>query len=481
MRTAAAIMCCVLCVGCATNPVSKRREFVLMSESGELAVGQRMAPAVSTQYGTYADASVQAYVSRVGQGVATVSDRANLGFHFTVLDSAEVNAFALPGGYVFITRGLLAYLASEAELAAVLGHEIGHVTARHAVRQYTKAASYQVGAGVAGVVVPELAGDALQLADLVFAAIASGYSRQYETEADFLALRYSARAGYDPRATASLLRTLRLLDGAERGSGTYTSLFATHPPTGQRIEAVDRALAESGRRGPFRTGRDEFLDRIDGLVYGANIRTGVVRQGRFVHPDLGLAFTPPPAWELDNRPDAVLMQAPRADQVLVFDLAPRPAAVSPGDAAAMIAAQRGMQLVAGAAGQPGGMEAFVGTYRLRGPAGVPLVARAGFFMAPDRVWCMIGYCRPDSWQEARPVFDRTIASVVRLSPAEAAAIKPQVIRLHRVLRTGSLAALLASQGIAAEQLPAIAQVNGWDPAAPPGLVLGMRVKLIVIP
>src|SRR5688572_22830979 len=182
--------------GCATNPVTGGKDVVLMSESQEVEMGRKAHPQVLQQYGRYDDEALQQYVTSVGQRIAASSHRSDLQYTFTVLDSADVNAFALPGGYVYVTRGIMAYLNSEAELAAVLGHEIGHVTARHSVRQQTGATAAGVGAMVVGILTGS--GDLANVANAAGTALVRGYGRDMELEADRLGAEYLNRIGYEP-------------------------------------------------------------------------------------------------------------------------------------------------------------------------------------------------------------------------------------------------------------------------------------------
>jgi len=465
--------------GCVTNPVTQSSDFVLMSEEQELAVGRNMAPDIEKQYGLYPVGELQAYVGRVGKHLAERCDRPDLFYHFAVLDSPLVNAFALPGGYVYITRGLLAHLNSEAELAGVLGHEIGHVAARHAVRQYTKAASYQIGLGLASIFVPAASRYA-QLSDLVFAAISSGYSREYEREADRLAVAYSIRTGYDPQATSALLHTLELLDRYEHGPEAYTSLFATHPQTGERIEEVARLVAQERRPGggALTIGRSEYLQRIDGLLYGADAAEGVVIGNRFQHPVLRIELLFPQHWKIDNRPDAVIAKAPAMDasiELRVHHLLKRQTIE---EAAAAIAKNLALTKVAGQLRTIHGTSAYVGRYVGRSRSLGAFTAEAGFFLQEDRVYCVMGMARPQDFSRALALLQTSIESFRELGPQEAAAIQPCRIRRHHVAAGETLASILAARGCSPEDVRTSALLNGWDPGQLPLLAPGMLVKVL---
>lgn len=320
MRTFFAVAAaCLLLAACATNPVSGRREVTLMSEAQEIAIGRDMHPKVLQAYGQYDAPQLQAYVQGIGERLAAVSHRPDLIYRFTVVDSPEVNAFALPGGYIYITRGLLAYLGSEAELAGVLGHEIGHVTARHAVRQYTAATAAQLGLTLGGIFVPGMGNDVAQnVLGVLGQALLSGYGREHELESDGLGAEYLARAGYDPQAILGVLRTLKAqgdyaaaqAKAEGREAQTYHGLFATHPDEDTRLQEVLAKAAFLAPQQPQPDGRDRYLEHIDGLVYGDSAAQGIRRGNRFYHRDLDFALAFPAGWRLENRPDRLQAIAP---------------------------------------------------------------------------------------------------------------------------------------------------------------------------
>jgi predicted Zn-dependent protease len=309
----------LLVSGCATNPVSKRSEFVLMSEEQELALGRQMHAEVLQEYGEYKDPKLQAYVQQVGERVAALSDRPQLIYRFTVLDSPEVNAFALPGGYIYITRGIMAYFNSEAELAAVLGHEIGHVTARHAVRQYTAAQATGILATIGSIFVPGLGSyGGSQLINVLGTALLRGYGREHELEADGLGARYMAKEGYDPMAMLNVLSTLKNQETLEnqiakqegREPRVYHGVFSTHPDSDTRLQEVVGAARQLQGGGAKRLDRDRYFSNIDGMVVGDSPHEGFVRGNAFYHPDLGFGLRFPKGWSVKNYPDRIVFVAP---------------------------------------------------------------------------------------------------------------------------------------------------------------------------
>lgn len=316
--------------GCAVNPVSGQSDFVLMSEEQEVALGRKEHPNILKQYQKYSHAELQAYIEQVGQPLAASSHRPGLVYRFTLLDSPEVNAFALPGGYVYITRGLLAYLNSEAELAAVLGHEIGHVTARHGVRQYSAAMATSLGVGLGSIFVPELRSQGAQdLMNVLGSALLRGYGRDHELEADRLGAEYLARTGYDPQAMIQVIKVLKhqelfeqqLAKEENREPRVYHGVFSSHPDNDQRLhEVVGAANAFKGAAITRSNGREQFVRRMEGVVFGPSAREGVLRGQAFFHGELNIGVRFPDLWRVDNLPDRLQASAPQQAAILQLSL-----------------------------------------------------------------------------------------------------------------------------------------------------------------
>jgi Zn-dependent protease with chaperone function len=318
--TATALLLC----DCAQNPVSGNPNFVTMSESQEVQVGRQEDVKVRQQYGVYDNKALQKYVDEVGQRLARASHRPDLQFTFTVVDAPEINAFALPGGFVYITRGIMSFLNSEAELAGVLGHEIGHVTARHSVQQLSAATAASVGATLLEIFVPVLRNQAGDTAiNLLGNVLLSGYGRDHELEADRLGAQYLVRTGYDPQAMIKVIGVLKnqeLFDAeAAKAEGraprAYHGVFASHPDADTRLQQV---VAEAGRPvdGATRINQDEYLRMIDRLVFADSPSQGVIRNGNFYHVDFGMALTFPRDWRIQNRPDKVVASNRSNDAII---------------------------------------------------------------------------------------------------------------------------------------------------------------------
>ncbi|MDT3736968.1 MAG: M48 family metalloprotease [Denitratisoma sp.] len=328
-----------LLAGCATvtNPVTGQRELTVMDERSEIAEGRKAHEEVLQDYGVYADPRLQAYVNELGQRLAKQSHRKNLEWHFTVLDSPEVNAFALPGGYVYVTRGLMAYMESEADLAGVIGHEIGHVTARHGAQRATRQRTAGLGVLAATVLgaVLEVKGvsGATDIASTLSQGVAAGYiasySRDQETQADQLGAEYLARNNYDPKNMIDVIRVLKsqeqyVSDTARAEGRTPTAgagWLASHPSNDKRLQDIARFAAQyKGKYGD--EGRARYLQAIDGMAFGESREQGVTRGRNFYHEPLGIVLTAPEGWRVQNSHEAVALVNSAGDAGLVVQVVP---------------------------------------------------------------------------------------------------------------------------------------------------------------
>ncbi len=289
-------------LSCATNPATGRSQLIFLSAEKEIALGREAHPQILSEYGNYGDSELSAWVKTLGEDMAAKTETPTLPFSFTVLDSPIINAFALPGGPTYITRGLLAHANDAAQVAGVVGHEIGHVVARHGAEQMSRAQLLQGALGVATIAsrrvrqVSNLLGTGAQLLLL-------SNSRQAENEADRLGVRYAARAGYDPRGVAEFMRVLDRV--ADRAGASIPSWQSTHPDPGGRaeraLELAQPIVQEKKERGvAMRRDRDAFFDRIDNMVFGDDPRQGFVYDGAFRHPEMGFRFDIPEGWNTVN-------------------------------------------------------------------------------------------------------------------------------------------------------------------------------------
>ena len=347
------LLATLLLTGCGTtmvNPVTGQTERTVMDEATEVAEGAKGHQEVLKEYGVYNNPAVQAYVNTLGQKLAAQSHRAHLQWHFTVLDSPEINAFALPGGYVYVTRGIMAYMESEADLAGVIGHEIGHVTARHGAQRATRQQSAGLGVFAASILGAVLESQGLQgagqLAGQVSQTVAAGYIASYgrdqELQADGLGADYLARTHYDPRNMVDVITVLKNQErfaadqakAAGRAAPARADWLASHPSNDQRLDTITQLASQyKDKTGYADEGRMRYLKVVQGMHFGESADQGLVRGQNFYHPGLGVALTAPAGWTIQNSADQLGVLNAARDATLVLRVVP-PSAGS--DAATII-------------------------------------------------------------------------------------------------------------------------------------------------
>jgi predicted Zn-dependent protease len=299
----------ILLSGCSVNPATGKNQLNFFGEASEIEMGKEADADIIGSVGLYDDPLLQDYVSDLGMEIAAQSERPNLPWSFKILDDPAVNAFALPGGFVYVTRGLMTHLGSEAELVAVLGHEAGHVTARHGVNQMSKQILASVGLGVVVLANPDLE-DWAFLGEIGLSLAFLKYSRDDERQADDLGLRYSVRTGYDPRQMPEVFRVLDAVSKVE-GVGRLPNWLSTHPDPGVRGQRIEEEVAAlDGDFSNAKVERDSYLQRLDGMVFGDNPREGYFQGNAFLHPDLRFRIDFPEGWETANQKDAVTAADP---------------------------------------------------------------------------------------------------------------------------------------------------------------------------
>lgn len=342
-RVAVSAVAAAVLLGCGTktvNPVTGQQERSVMSEQQEVQAGAQAHQEILKEYGVLKNDRVQTYVNDIGQRLAKLSHRAQLKWTFTVLDSPEINAFALPGGYVYITRGIMAYLDSEADLAGVIGHEIGHVTARHGAQRATRqqdAALVGLLGGLLGAVLDAKGGGGIgqQIGEASQAAAAgyvARYGREQELQADGLGAEYLSRVNYDPRNMIDVIRVLkdqeRFAQEVARAEGrpvpqSGNSWLASHPSNDQRLEAIGRIAAQyQVNKNYADEGRLRYLQMINGMPFGESPEQGLTRGRNFYHASLNFAMTAPTGWRIVNEADQLNFVAPAGDAALLVQLAP---------------------------------------------------------------------------------------------------------------------------------------------------------------
>jgi len=474
---AVATCCLALTIAaCATNPVTGKRELSLLSEAQEIQIGQAQDAQVRKEMGVYGDRELQRYVSDIGLRLAQMSERPNLPWHFTVVDVPAINAFALPGGYIYITRGILPFLDNEAQLAGVIGHEIGHVTARHAAQQYSRSTGAELGLILGSILVPQTRPLA-QLGESGLGVLFLKYGRDDEAQADGLGVKYASRAGWDPGGIPQMLTTLGRVEEASDNKGVPNWL-STHPAAEDRVQRVQAAVreAEAGAE-RFITDREKYLTRVDGIVYGDNPELGIVRGSSFLHASLRFAIDFPPGWDVTNGPSSVVAKEPGADALVVLQLLQNPVGRTLQDVALRSMEGAGFRALDGGRTTINGLDAFVGTYQGSVERLGRVTARAAHVQHDRSVFLVAGIAPQQTYQRLEPPFIKTINSFRPMTRGDAEGIRPNRIALYTAREGDTWQSIADHQGTGVVKATTLAIMNGHAVSEQPRP--GERLKIVV--
>lgn len=456
---------------CATNPVTGRRELALVSEAQEIQMGQQYGKQVEEQLGLVDDAELQSYVRRLGARLAAQSERPNLPWRFGVIDDPVPNAFALPGGPIYITRGLLNLMDSEAELAVVLGHEIGHITARHSVSQMSKAQLAQLGLGLGSILSPTVAslgnvlGTGMQLLFLK-------HGRDDERQSDELGFKYALALNYDVSEADDVFASLQRFGEVEGRSG-IPSWLSTHPDPGERVKtAQQRYAALPAPPAPRTVGKSQFLAQIDGLVYGENPRQGFFRGTEFLHPDLRFRMSFPRGWKTQNATQSVTAVSPNKDAVTQLTLAQG----TPQQAAQRFFSQQGLQVGQNGTTTINGNAAYTGYFQAQTQQGV-IAGLASFLSFGGNTYQILSYTPSARLNAYDQTFRGVVGSFTSLTDPSALNVQPNrvdVVRISSAMTLGQFNSRYPSV-IPMNQLAIINQVTDANAMLP----AGMEVKRVI--
>ena len=423
----------VMIWGCAVNPVTQKREIMIYSDADEVEMGRKAHAEVLRQYGKYEDTSLQRHINDIGQSLAKISHRPNIQYQYMVVDKPFINAFALPGGFVYITRGMLTHLNSEAELAGVLGHETGHITARHGVKRLQKAMASQL--ILAGVAIATESGGIVQGSSILLTAALQTYSRRDEHQADDLGGLYAFKAGYDPTKSMGFLKTLKKMD--KETPSAVEVIFRTHPLTKDRIERVDaqaRELSRQGRGRDFKIRSDEYVSRLDGMVFGPGEKDGVIQGDLYRNRFYRFSISAPTGWKIE-RADAggsLMMKHPTRDfycQTLVSELETE---MTPGQFARSFEAQSGFKRVATSKTTISGSDALVALYYPTSSNGTPMAIEIAYVVRGKTGFIIAGITRASYFDQAKPFFREVMTSFRFLTRAEAEGIPLYRLKVYTV-------------------------------------------------
>ena len=473
----------LLASACATNPATGERQLSFMSEEKEIALGQENDVQVRQEMGSYDDRALQEYVTTVGMKLAQASERPGLPWHFTVADVPAVNAFALPGGYIYITRGILAFLDDESQLAGVLGHEIGHVTARHAASQYSKSTLSQIGLLGAAIFAP--GGPAIaQAGGTGLGLLLLKNSRDDEAQADGLGVRYASRAGWDPAGIPRMLTTLGRIEEASDSKGVPNWL-QTHPQPEDRVQRVQAAVrdAETGAQ-KFTTDRNGYLQKMKGLVWGDSPEQGIVRGSRFLHKGLRFEFEFPSGWTIQNGQTQVAAKDPNGQSVMVLEQIRRPLGRTIDDTAIITMQNAGFRQVDGGPTTINGLQAYLGSYvgALQNFGRVQVRALfvrnvASGSSRTESVYFVAGVAPIDAYPNVSTAFTKSLESFRSMSAADAERLQPNRIDLYTARQGDTWQSIAERQSKGIIKPTTLAVMNGHpvNDQPPPG----ERLKIVV--
>lgn len=474
----------LLCSGfllstCAKNPVTGKRQVVLISESQEIAMGQEADPQIIAQYGLYEDSLLQRFINEKGKAMAAISHRPNLNYYFRVVDSDILNAFAVPGGYVYFTRGIMAHFNNEAEFAGVLGHEIGHITARHTVVQQSKQVFGQIGL-IAGIIVKPELGRFAEQASQGLGLLFLKFGRDAERQSDQLGVEYSSKINYNAHEMAHFFNTLKR-QSAAAGAEELPDFLSTHPNPDDRNVSVDKLATEWQQKLNMtnpQVNRDIYLKRIEGLVYGEDPRQGFLENNVFYHPQMKFQFNVPTAWKYQNSPQRVQM-APQDGQALMY-LAGG-SAKSLEEAGQAFIQQNGLQLIDQRQTTINGYKTLVILADSKPDPQqqqqqAPLRTMAYFYQFDKDILMMMGVSAAENFVNYQNSFATTMQSFKKLTDAAKINKKPERVRIKTVAANGTLAQAFKYFKVAEKRMEELAILNGMQQTDK--VTKGMLIKVI---
>jgi predicted Zn-dependent protease len=469
-RTAIATLALAM-AGCPKNPATGERHLTLVSESQEIAMGKEADGQIATSLGLVEDKALQSYIQELGTRLAALTERPKLPWTFRVVDDPVVNAFALPGGYIYFTRGILVHLNNEAELAGVMGHEIGHVTAQHSVHQMSTQQLAQIGLVAGMIVKPELQQYA-QLASLGLSLMFLKFSRDDERQADELGLRYMRRANYDPRQMVEIFTMLDRVSQAV-GGGRVPEWLSTHPDPGNRRDRITSQI--DTMKGDFRAAKvegDPYLRRLDGIVFGQNPREGFFRGTTFYHPEMRFRFDFPQGWQTVNQKQSVIGVSQNQDAILQITIGE---GASPDAAAQKFLSQQGIQAGPLERSRVNGFPVVSAGFLAQTDQAV-LQGVASFLQYDQTVFQILGYAAQQQWPSYQSVIVGSTRSFDRVNDAAILNVQPMRLRIARVDRPMTLQEF-ARANPSPVSIDQLALVNQMEPNT--RLASGQLIKLVV--
>jgi predicted Zn-dependent protease len=443
-----------LTMSCAINPVTGKRELSFISEQEEITLGKQTDEEIKAQYGIYSDQALSTYVQRVGQSMTSLTHRPHLTYHFAVLDTPVVNAFAVPGGYVYVTRGILALMNSEAELAVVLGHELGHVNARHSVAKLSQLMLAQLGLGVAGAIsetFAKLSGAASIGIQLLFLK----FSRNDEREADTLGVEYSRKGEYNPGEMINFFASLERL-GDLSGGQSLPGFLSTHPLTSERIQNTKDMLLESDRQ--LKIEKNGYLGAVNNMVYGQDPRQGYVEKNAFYHPVLRFFFSFPEDWQVQNTPAQVTL-ATKDGHAGVILQAEKSSENLKDYADKMAVKIENREFIDERSFRINGLASYHQVYDISQQQGGEIRTRLSYIRKNGFIYTFLALSEQNEFSKYDRQFQSVVGSFQELRDARYLNRKPLRIRLVKTKGRESLETIFQKAGMAKDLWPKFATMN----------------------
>lgn len=460
---------------CATNPVTGKKQVVLMSEEQEIAMGKEADPQIVAQFGLYENAALQSFITTKGKQMAAISHRPGLNYEFKILDSEVLNAFAVPGGYVYFTRGIMAHFNNEAEFAGVLGHEIGHIAARHSVEQQRNAMLGQLGI-IAGVIISPEFGQFAEAASQGLGLLLLKFGRDAEMESDRLGVEYSSKIGYDATEMAGFFNTLERQSQAA-GSQELPDFLSTHPNPGDRNATVAKLATEWKQQLNLtnpEVNRNEYLKRIEGLIYGEDPKQGFLENNVFYHPELKFQFPVPANWNYQNTPQSVQMAPKDGKAMMMLTLAP---GTSPRQAAEAFVQQYKLQVKESRELTVNGLPAMAIIADQQQQQGGAVIRTMSYFIQHGgNIYLILGATSLNDFNNYSAAFNSTMQNFRTLTDASKINKKPERIRIKSVSANGTLEQALRSYNMPTAKLQELSILNGMQ--LNQQVTKGMLIKVI---
>lgn len=442
---------------CAMNPVTGRKQFVMMTEGQEIAMGKESDPQIMAFFGSYEDPRLQRFINEKGQEMVKISHRSKIAYEFKIVDSPVVNAFATPGGYVYFTRGIMANFNNEAEFAGVLGHEIGHITARHSVIQQRNAMLGQLGIIAGVILVPELSQFVEPLSAGMQLALMS-FGRDAERQSDKLGVEYSSRIGYDASEMADFFKTLERQDKVAEGE-KIPEFLSTHPSPEERYTTVAKLAGEWKTKLKLtnpKINRESYLKLIDGLILGEDPKQGFVENSMFYHPMMKFQFSIPASWKLQNTPQQVQMAPDNGEALLMLTLAGKS---SLEETAKKMLEQYQLTLVESKKETINGLNSIVMIADQKQEKGTIRVL-SSLIQYQGNIYSLMGISELSKFTNYQSAFLSTIRNFKELTEADKLNRKPEVIRIKTVPQQMTLQSAFQNFNMQANRFEELAILNG---------------------